>query len=174
MSVSQATEYQKPATASRAETGTRERVTRMDTRGSTVAPRRPRDIGGATHAILRIGAGLLFFLHGAPKLFGWFGGMGPEGGSAELFSLFGLAGVLEVFGGLAIALGVLTRPVAVVLALEMLVAYFYAHAPQGPIPYANGGELALLYGLVWVYLAGNGAGPASVDQRLAQRKVVAR
>lgn len=163
MSVSQATEYQKPATASRAETGTRERGTRMDTRG-----------GGATHAILRIGAGLLFFMHGAPKLFGWFGGMGPEGGSAELFSLFGLAGVLEVFGGLAIALGVLTRPVAVVLALEMLVAYFYAHAPQGPIPYANGGELALLYGLVWVYLAGNGAGPASVDQRLAQRKVVAR
>ncbi|HET9332504.1 MAG TPA: DoxX family protein [Gemmatimonadota bacterium] len=131
--------------------------------------RRSFDLAGATHAILRIGAGLLFFLHGAPKLFGWFGGMGPAGGSAELFSLMGLAGVLEVFGGLAIALGVLTRPVAVVLALEMLIAYFYAHAPQGPVPYANGGELALLYLVVWTFLAGNGAGPWSVDGALRGR-----
>lgn len=123
-------------------------------------------IAGATHALLRIGAGLLFFMHGAPKLFGWFGGMGPEGGSAELVSLMGLAGVLEVFGGLLIALGFLTRPVAVVLALEMLIAYFYAHVPRGPIPYTNGGELALLYFCVWAYLAGNGAGPLSVDGRL--------
>jgi putative oxidoreductase len=133
-----------------------------------------RGIAGATHAILRIGAGLLFFMHGAPKLFGWFGGMGPEGGSAELVSLMGLAGVLEVFGGLAIALGVLTRPVAAVLALEMLIAYVYAHAPRGLIPYTNGGELALLYGLVWIYMVGNGAGPASVDRRLGLRKAVAR
>jgi putative oxidoreductase len=156
MSVSQVTAYErKPAT----------------TRTITV---RSSAIGGATHAILRIGAGLLFFLHGAPKLFGWFGGMGPNGGTAELFSLFGLAGVLEVFGGLAIALGFLTRPVAVLLAIEMLVAYFYAHAPRGPVPYANGGELALLYGLVWVYLAGYGAGPASVDRRLGLRKTVDR
>jgi putative oxidoreductase len=131
-------------------------------------------VGGAAHAILRIGAGLLFFLHGAPKLFGWFGGMGPEGGSAELFSLMGLAGVLEVFGGLAIVLGVLTRPVAIVLAIEMIVAYFMAHAPQGPIPYANGGELALLYGFVWIFLAGNGAGPASADRALAAWKAPAR
>ena len=131
-------------------------------------------IAGITHAILRIGAGLLFFMHGAPKLFGWFGGMGPEGGSAELFSLMGLAGVLEVFGGLAITLGVLTRPVAIILALEMLIAYFRAHAPQGPIPYVNGGELALLYMCVWIFLAGNGAGPASVDRALASRKSVVR
>lgn len=145
----------------------------MDTKGN-MGTARLAGIGGATHAILRIGAGLLFFMHGAPKLFGWFGGMGPEGGSAELVSLMGLAGVLEVFGGLAIALGVLTRPVAVVLALEMLIAYFYAHAPQGPIPYANGGELALLYAVVWIYLAGNGAGPASVDRRLGLRKAAVR
>jgi putative oxidoreductase len=131
-------------------------------------------IAGTTHAILRIGAGLLFFMHGAPKLFGWFGGMGPDGGSAELLSLMGLAGALEVFGGLAIALGVLTRPVAIVLALEMAIAYFYAHAPRGPIPYVNGGELALLYGLVWIFLAGNGAGPASIDRALASRKAPAR
>ena len=131
-------------------------------------------IAGITHAILRIGAGLLFFMHGAPKLFGWFGGMGPEGGSAELFSLMGLAGVLEVFGGLAITLGVLTRPVAVVVALEMVIAYLRAHAPEGPIPYMNGGELALLYLCVWIFLAGNGAGPFSVDRALASRKAVER
>ena len=113
-------------------------------------------------------------MHGAPKLFGWFGGMGPDGGSAELVSLMGLAGVLEVFGGLAIALGVLTRPVAVVLALEMLIAYFYAHFPQGAFPVQNGGELALLYASVWVFLAGNGAGPFSVDRALATGKAVSR
>jgi putative oxidoreductase len=167
MPVSQSTEY-------------RERVTvtprvvereRKEERKKTALPvaRRSFDLAGATHAVLRIGAGLLFFLHGAPKLFGWFGGMGPAGGSAELFSLMGLAGVLEVFGGLAIALGVLTRPVAVVLALEMLAAYFMAHAPQGPVPYSNGGELALLYLVVWTFLAGNGAGPWSVDAALRDR-----
>ena len=131
-------------------------------------------LAGITHAILRIGAGLLFFMHGAPKLFGWFGGMGPEGGTAELFSLMGLAGVLEVFGGLAIILGVLTRPVAIVLALEMLIAYLYAHVPRGAVPYVNGGELALLYMSVWIFLAGNGAGPFSVDRALASRKSVDR
>ena len=168
MPVSQSTEYiRKPATAGRAERIRPEKETR------TVWARLG-GIGSATHAILRIGAGLLFFLHGGPKLFGWFGGMGPEGGSAEIVSLMGLAGVLEVFGGLAIVLGFLTRPVAVVLALEMLIAYFYAHAPRGAVPYSNGGELALLYGVVWVYLAGNGAGPASVDRWLRRRKAGAR
>lgn len=167
MPVSQSTEYRERGTVT-------PRVVereRKEERKKTGVPdaRRPFDLAGATHAVLRIGAGLLFFLHGAPKLFGWFGGMGPAGGSAELFSLMGLAGVLEVFGGLAIALGVLTRPVAVVLALEMLIAYFMAHAPQGPVPYANGGELALLYLVVWIFLAGNGAGPWSVDAALRGR-----
>ena len=161
MPVSQATEYrQTPAT--------RDRVDKKDAAPSVVRTTRAIGLAGATHAILRIGAGLLFFMHGAPKLFGWFGGMGPEGGTAPLFSLMGLAGVLEVFGGLAIALGILTRPVAILLAAEMLIAFFYAHVPRGLIPYANGGELALLYGLVWIYLAGNGAGPASVDRWLAR------
>jgi putative oxidoreductase len=134
--------------------------------------RRSIDVAGATHAILRIGAGLLFFLHGAPKLFGWFGGVGPGGGTAELFSLFGLAGVLEVFGGLLIVAGLLTRPVAILLAIEMIVAYFMAHAPQGMVPYSNGGELALLYMFAWIFLAGNGAGPASVDARIKVRRAV--
>ena len=168
MPVSQSTEYRERVTVTPrvVERPRRDEEKRTDPR--SVARR--FDVGGATHGVLRIGAGLLFFLHGAPKLFGWFGGMGPAGGSAELFSLMGLAGVLEVFGGLAIALGVLTRPVAVVLALEMLAAYFMAHAPQGPVPYANGGELALLYLVVWTFLAGNGAGPWSVDAELRDRR----
>jgi putative oxidoreductase len=167
MPVSQSTEYRERATVT-PRLVERDRKEEGKKAARPVA-RRSFDLATATHAILRVGAGLLFFLHGAPKLFGWFGGMGPAGGSAELFSLMGLAGVLEVFGGLAIALGVLTRPVAVVLALEMLVAYFYAHAPQGPVPYANGGELALLYLVVWTFLAGNGAGRWSVDAALRGR-----
>ena len=169
MPVSQSTEYRERVTVT-PRVVEREKKDAERKAVARPAARRSFALAGATHAILRIGAGLLFFLHGAPKLFGWFGGMGPGGGSAELFSLMGLAGVLEVFGGLAIALGVLTRPVAVVLAIEMLVAYFYAHAPQGPVPYSNGGELALLYFLVWTFLAGNGAGPWSVDTALRGRE----
>lgn len=126
-------------------------------------------IGSATHAALRIGTGILFCIHGMPKLFGWFGGMGEDGGAAELLSQMGLAGVLEVFGGFLIALGLLTRPVAVVLALEMLIAYLQAHLPQGWNPYLNGGEPALLFMLAWIFLAGNGAGPLSVDRAIAKR-----
>ena len=64
---------------------------------------------------------------------------------------------------------------AVVLALEMLIAFFYAHVPRGSlVPYVNGGELALLYASVWIFLAGNGAGPFSVDRTLAARKAVRR
>lgn len=170
MEVSNSTE-RTPRTSARQAGFRTERRTNVKTDATTT---RLAGLGGVTHAILRIGAGLLFFMHGGPKLFGWFGGMGPQGGSAELVSLMGLAGVLEVFGGFAIALGVFTRPVAVILALEMLIAYFYAHAPQGPIPYANGGELALLYFFVWAFLAGNGAGPASIDRWLARRKAGAR
>ncbi len=125
----------------------------------------PTSLGPITHAILRVGAGLLFMQHGAQKLFGWFGGMGPEGGTAELFSLMGLAGVLEFFGGLFIVLGLFTRPVALILLLEMIGAYVIAHMPQGGAPVENMGELALLYFLIWLYLAGNGAGPASIDAR---------
>ena len=130
--------------------------------------------GGAAHAILRIGTGLLFFQHGAPKLFGWFGGMGPEGGRAELFSLMGLAGILEVFGGLLIVLGLFTRPVAAILALEMIIAYFKAHFPEGWVPIQNRGELALLYMLVWIFLVGNGAGPLSLDRWIRSRNAQAR
>jgi putative oxidoreductase len=118
-----------------------------------------------THALLRIGAGLLFLQHGLQKLFGMFGGMDGAGGKVTLVSQMGLAGVLETFGGLLLVLGLLTRPVAFLLAGEMLVAFLQAHLPRGGVPLQNGGEVPVLYMLVFLYLAGHGAGPASIDAR---------
>ena len=119
---------------------------------------------GVTHAIMRIGAGLFFMCHGGQKLFGWFGGVpGLEGGTVPLVSQLGLAGVLELVGGPLLILGLLTRPVAAVLFLEMVVAYFQAHFPRGFWPIENGGEAAVLYGLIFLFMAANGGGPFSLD-----------
>ena len=118
-----------------------------------------------THALLRIGAGLLYMEHGLQKLFGMFGGMDGAGATVTLVSQFGLAGVLETFGGLLLVLGLLTRPVAFVLAVEMLVAFLQFHLPRGGVPLQNGGELPLLYMLVFLFLGGHGAGRASIDAR---------
>lgn len=129
-----------------------------------------RDFAPAALAILRIGAGLLFMQHGLQKLFGLLGGFGgTPGGTAPLASLMGLAGVLELVGGALLVAGLFVRPVALILAAEMVVAYFYAHLPQGGAPVQNGGELALLYALVFGFLAARGAGPVSVDARRLHR-----
>lgn len=111
--------------------------------------------------IARIGSGLLFMQHGAQKLFGLLGG--SQVGS--YFSQMGLAGVLEFFGGLLVVLGLGTRPVAIVLTLEMLIAYFQAHQPQGGFPIQNGGELALLYALMFALIAVIGPGAFSFDNQ---------
>jgi len=124
------------------------------------------DISRAAHVVVRVGAGVLFLEHGLQKLFGMFGGMGVPGGSVPLTSQLGVAGILELIGGSLIILGLLTRPVAAVLVVEMMVAYFQMHLPRGGWPIANQGELALLYGAIFVFLAGNGAGPLSVDHWL--------
>lgn len=139
---------------------------------STAAPGAPARALAARwapgfHALLRIGAGLLYMEHGLQKLFGLFGGMGPSGGTVPLVSLMGLAGVLESGGGLLLVLGLFTRPVATILVLEMLYAFLTVHLPQGGAPIQNHGELPLLYALIWAFLAGNGAGPASLDSRRA-------
>ncbi|MGA7303326.1 MAG: DoxX family protein [Rhodothermales bacterium] len=121
------------------------------------------------HVVFRVGAGFLFLQHGVQKLFGLLGGIDGAGATAPLFSLYGAAGVLELFGGLLIVLGLLTRPVALLLALEMVTAFFIAHAPQGGFPIQNGGELALLYTMVFALLAGAGAGGWSLDGLIRSR-----
>ena len=115
------------------------------------------------HAVLRVGAGLLFMQHGAQKLFGLLGGVDGAGATVPLLSQFGLAGVLELFGGALVVLGLFTRPAAAVLAALMVAAYFVAHAAQAVFPIQNGGELALLYALVFAFLAASGPGAWSLD-----------
>jgi len=113
-------------------------------------------------SILRIITGFLFFEHGAMKLFGFLAP--PNMPLPHLFSFIGLAGVLEFFGGLAILLGLYTRPVAFILSGQMAVAYFMAHAPGGFWPVQNKGEVAVLYCFIFLYLAAAGGGPLSLDR----------
>lgn len=115
------------------------------------------------HATLRIIGGLLFMEHGLQKLFGIMGGFGGPGVTAPLLSRFGVAGVLECVGGLLIVIGLFVRPVAFVLIVEMIVALATVHMPRGGWPIQNGGELALLYAIIFLFLANDGAGMLSAD-----------
>jgi putative oxidoreductase len=116
-------------------------------------------------AILRIMTGLLFLEHGTQKLLNF----PPRVNNApmpDLTTLPGMQGVIELVGGIMIILGLFTRPVAFILAGDMAVAYFYAHAPRGFFPISmggNGGELAIVYCFVFLYLMVAGAGAWSVD-----------
>jgi putative oxidoreductase len=110
-------------------------------------------------------------LHGFQKLFGLFGGMGGKGATAVLGSLIWTAGFLEAAGGLLLVLGLFTRPVAFLLCGEMAVAYFRQHAPRGFWPILNGGELAVLYCFVFLYLAVAGPGSASLDRVLRKKSM---
>ena len=110
------------------------------------------------YALLRIVAGLAFAQHGAQKLFGMLGGT-----AVELTSQRGLAGVIEFVGGLLIAIGLFTSPIAFLASGEMAVAYFQSHAPRGFWPIQNGGELAVLYCFIFLYFAAVGSGKLSID-----------
>ena len=110
------------------------------------------------YALMRIVAGLLFACHGAQKLFGMFGVQ-----HMPLASQMGLAGAIEFFGGLSIAIGFLTGTAAFIASGEMGAAYFLAHFPRGAVPIRNGGELALLYCFLFLYIASRGAGVWGVD-----------
>jgi putative oxidoreductase len=103
------------------------------------------------YAVLRIVAGLMFAVHGAQKLLGLFGG--PQ---VPLMSQLGLAGVIELIGGLLIAIGLFTSIAAFIASGEMAAAYFIAHAPRGLLPIQNGGELAVLYCFLFLYIAARG------------------
>lgn len=114
-------------------------------------------------SLLRIVAAALFISHGTVKLFGFPLAEGQTAFSPAMGSLLWIAGVLEVFGGALLLLGLFTRPVAFLLSGQMVVAYFMAHAGQGGWPTINGGEAAVLFCFIWLYFAAAGPGPWSVD-----------
>lgn len=118
------------------------------------------------YALLRIVAGLLFAVHGAQKLFGVPGDRSP----VPLASLMGLAGIIEFVGGLMIAFGLFAAYAAFLASGQMAVAYFMSHAPRGPWPVLNQGELAALYCFVFLYIAANGSGIWSVDKAMKRER----
>lgn len=121
---------------------------------------------------LRIISGFLLMPHGLQKVFGMFGGFGPEGGAVPVFSQLWIGGLLEVIGGLAIVLGLVTRPVAFVLSGMMAVAFFQFHfiPREGIIPFQVGGEAAVLYCFIFLYLFASGGGAFSLDGLMKKRK----
>jgi putative oxidoreductase len=136
-----------------------------------------RTDAGIAALILRVPVGLILAAHGAQKLFGWFGGNGLAG-TAGWMSSIGiepgymmaiLAGSAEFFGGLALILGLLTRPAAVAAAFTMLVAIFSVHISNGLFAANNGYEYALTLMVALIALAVQGGGQLSVDQAMTQR-----
>jgi putative oxidoreductase len=117
-------------------------------------------------SILRIVSALIFMEHGTQKLLGF-----PlsEQAAPELLSLGGISGILELVGGVLLVLGLFTRPVAFILSGMMAVAYWYAHAPQDFFPVNNGGDAAILYCFVFLYLFAAGGGPWSLDAWLRSK-----
>jgi putative oxidoreductase len=111
------------------------------------------------YALLRVVAGLLFAVHGAQKLFGVLGGT-----KMPLASLFGFAGLIELVGGLLIAIGLFTSWAAFIASGEMAVAYFMVHAKQGFWPVLNKGELAVVYCFLFLYIACRGGGRYGVGR----------
>lgn len=118
-------------------------------------------------ALSRIATGYAFFLHGTAKAFGF-----PVDNTAYVggnwLSLMGTATVLELVGGLLIILGLFTRPVAFILSGQMAVAYFMMHASIFPL--ANGGEPAMLFSFIFLFLAAAGGGAWALDNAMNKSK----
>ncbi|HET9835096.1 MAG TPA: DoxX family protein [Rhodanobacteraceae bacterium] len=113
-------------------------------------------------SLLRAVSGFLLMQHGMEKLFGF-----PAGHTVQLFSLMGLAGVLECFGGGLVLLGLFTRPIAFILSGEMAFAYFMAHFPVNHVwPILNHGGEAVLFCFVFLYLSAAGGGTISLDRAI--------
>ena len=117
-------------------------------------------------ALLRIVAALIFMEHGTQKILGF--PPSADGGSPALLSLGGIAGILELFGGALLVIGLFTRPVAFLLSGQMAVAYWIAHAPHSFFPLLNGGDAAILYCFVFLLLVFTGPGAWSVDGALGR------
>lgn len=121
---------------------------------AVLAPWSPRLL-----SLLRIVSGLLFIQHGTAKLFG----VPTSMGEIPLASLYGAAGIIEVVGGTLFIIGLFTRPVAFILSGLCAFAYFLGHAIKGPVPLMNGGELAIVWCFMFLYVAAAGGGTWSVD-----------
>jgi putative oxidoreductase len=115
-------------------------------------------------SILRIVSALIFMEHGWQKHFGFPPRAGGATSGPDLFSLLGLAGAIEIVGGILLLFGLFTRPVALILSGEMAIAYWYAHFPRNFFPVVNGGDAAILYCFVFLYLIFAGGGAWSVDR----------
>jgi len=111
-------------------------------------------------SVLRIVVAFRFMSHGMQKILAF---SAPASHPVNLASLGGVAGLLELFGGALLLVGLFTRPVAFILSGEMAFAYFMAHAPQGFWPLLNRGELAVAYCFLFLYFAIAGAGVWSID-----------
>ena len=119
------------------------------------------------HSLLRIVAGLLFVDHGTGKFFNFppiQDAMAKALGSGMLY----FTGAMELIGGALILIGLFTRPVAFLLSGFMAAGYFLAHYPKNFFPAINGGDAAILFCFVFLYLAAAGAGPISVDRAVAR------
>jgi putative oxidoreductase len=116
-------------------------------------------------AALRIMSALLFLEHGLVKVLGFPPGAAP--GPQELISFFGIAGLIETVGGVLLLIGLFTRPVAFLMAGEMAVGYFMVHAPGDFFPAINGGDAAILFCFIFLYLSAAGPGAWSVDEMRA-------
>lgn len=114
-----------------------------------------------TYAVLRIVSGLMFLCHGTQKLIGWPIPI-PEGMNPPATILY-TAGPIELIGGLLIAIGLFTRWAAFLSSGLMAAAYWIAHGLQSFFPIANGGELAILYCFLFLFIAAHGPGIWSVD-----------
>jgi len=121
------------------------------------------------YALLRVVVGGMFALHGSQKLL-HFPAAGPGGPAGPLPPMMLLAGAIELIGGLLIVLGLLAGFAAFLGSGQMAVAYFMAHAPRGLLPIANGGESAVLYCFVLLFIAARGSGALSLDAMLGRNR----
>ena len=126
-----------------------------------MTPRLFTSLRTPAYTITRFALGMLFWCHGAQKLLGLFGGT-----RQPMASQMGVAGIIEFFGGLAIAFGFLTSYAALLCVLEMAVAYLKVHAFKTVLPIHNGGELALLYLFAFLFIMAEGGGLWSIDAYL--------
>ena len=127
-------------------------------------------------SLLRFVVGLVFLQHGTQKILHFPAALAPPGGGGPrpampplMAMLGGASGWIELVGGILIVIGLFTRPVAFLISGEMAIAYFMAHAPRSPFPILNGGDLAVTFCFVFLYLAFAGGGPLSVDGMMKKK-----